>query len=202
METTTPSKFITAAIIAVVAVGAVAWWAGYQSGWNKAKLAVQNAGILPPSASETQVTNFSGKVLSVNGQKLDLKIVSVDPFAPKDLEVRTVVADQSTVIERLSMKDQAAFQKELDAFNKQVQAKGGAANVSPGEYPNPFITETIQMSDIKTDDIVTVMSNENIANAKSFTASKISVQIAITPPPSSIPVNATNTLPVPPATTR
>lgn len=170
------------ALVVVVVVGFAAWQFGYQSGWNKAKERVAKAGFLPPSGEMRAV---SGTLQAVSGSTLTVTTNTIDPFASDELKTRQVTVDQKTKIEKLTQKDPAAFEKESAAFTESLKKQGGAAaGGKPLSPPEPFIRETIKLSDIKTGDHITVLAGENIATAKQFTALTVSVLPTFAPPPS------------------
>lgn len=179
------TKQIAIAVGIVIVISVVSWQVGYKSGynsgWNKAKEVVQKSGLIP-QANITQTTVLAGTIETVNSQSFSLKTFSADPFASTDLLERTVNIDQNTVIEKLKQKDQAEFQKELKIYTEKTKTTvPGANGVSPSDYPMPFTKEKIALKDIKSGDRATVMSGENIATAKQFTATSVQVQSSMVP---------------------
>lgn len=154
-------------IIIAVAVGAAGWYLGYQAGWQKAKKVVEESGLLPATEG-VQVTNILGAVQEVGDGTMQLAVRSIDPFAPEELQVRTVIVDDSTSIGKLSLQ-----------ITPPLGKKAGVPSAT---------TTPLALGDIRVGDFVSVDAGEDIRTAKTFTATAITVL-----PPASSPPQASTT---------
>lgn len=124
---------------------------------------------------------ISGKVLSVSGNTITIEsMASVNPFETLPKE-RTITVNSTTKLISMEQKDQAIFQKEMEAFSKTMSSvKPGSVQSAPVVPPMPFNEKTISLSNLTVGTIINVEANENIKEKTSFIATKITT----TPTPS------------------
>jgi len=128
-----------------------------------------------------KIDTVSGTIISLDdGQGITIKNaqVSVNPDDPQGPPIRTVLfAENTMVVAQIPLTN-----KEIDAAHKQYQAdlKAGKS-VQP---PAPFKEETLAPDGLRLTMNITVTSDEDIRNAKTLTARKISFLA----PPSSVSV--------------
>jgi len=166
-------QFLTPIIFAVVAA-ALAGWIGYSAGLNGARAGAALPGMLPPPDG---VRDIIGTVKGVSGSEISMDANQL-PFAPKAPLKRTVIVDENTVIERLIEKDADTQRKEMNDFieksRKAAESNGPGPAILP---PLPFDRREVSISDVKAGDVIMASAGEDITNAKSFTAARISIQI-------------------------
>lgn len=121
-----------------------------------------------------EMRSISGKVLSISGSTVTIEsMASVNPFETLPKE-RTITVTSTTKLISMEQKDQASFQKEMEAFSKQMSSvKPGSAQSAPIMPPMPFSEKSISLSDIKVGEMINVEADENIKEKASFTAIKI-----------------------------
>ena len=77
-------------------------------------------------------------------------------------------------------KDQAQLEKEMKEFNEQISKTQTSTNpdqiVNPIMPPTSFTTKDISQSDLKVNQYISIMANENIKDKKEFTAAEIQAQ--------------------------
>lgn len=91
----------------------------------------------------------------------------------------TVVVSQATQIERVTMKDVGAIQKEQDAFDEKVKKSEAERAQDPSPQivrPELFVREKISLADIKPGDILSVYADGDTSKSSKLTATKIEVQ--------------------------
>lgn len=188
---------VVVAVIALV-VGAVGGFAlgrgavGSSSDVVKLRMQVEEAKKLFP-ALPGDIRSISGTVKEVKGGVITMETFSASPF-DETPRMRNVSVSGDTKITRNEQRDPAAYQRELDAFQKAIQSvKPGSAPPTP---PNPFREVAVKIEDLKQGDQISVTADENIRDKESFTANTISVfSIA---GPAGIPGGAIPPVPPPP----
>lgn len=140
----------------------------YSECWEDAR--DQLVGICKPATNmddNAAVTNFYGKLLTTNQGE---KQIVIDP-APlddgSDVDSLLVNIDNNTKIDQVVRKDEAEYQEELNIFNKEYQSDKNAV------YPLPFRNEEVDITAFRSGQNVTIVSNEDVRNAKSVSAEKI-----------------------------
>lgn len=158
----------------------------FEAGWQAAKDRLKQTGMAPMMDESMQISSASGQVSAVNGDKISVKINPLEPLADPDLDERTIEINENTKIYQLSEKNQEQYRKETEEFEKKIREQI-ANNSKPGEMPTVaaspvmppelFVKTEIKLSDIKIGSQINVVSaGQDIKNAKSFTASEITVQ--------------------------
>jgi len=154
-----------------------AYQLGYSTAWEKARTAVEKAGIFPRM---DKITSLRGEVIKVEGNKIYFKAQNVDPnpLNPQGPEERIArVTDETEIIKRVS-KTTEEFNKEVEEF-KQKRAelqekaeKGEEVNMTLTP-PFPYKEVNITLKEIKSGDKIRVYSNDDIRLAKEFEVTKI-----------------------------
>ena len=157
----------------------------FQAGWDAAKKRLSDSGFAAPMAN-FEINNVSGQVTAVKDNDITLKIRPLEPLADPSLDERIVKVDANTKIYTLEQKDQAQYQKEMEDFNKKMQEQlknplePGQAPTSPASAimpPEFFVKKEASISDIKVGATISVIAaDQDIKNAKQFTAAEIIVQ--------------------------
>ena len=131
--------------------------------------------------SMPEMRNVSGVVKQVKDGSFVLQ--SDPPANPfEDLpETREVIVGDKTAIIKLEQKDPAAYQKEIDMFQKEMESasKKSSAGITPGSLPtppNPFKEVKLALKDLKEGERVTVEAKDDIKTAERFEAVRIVVQ--------------------------
>ena len=150
----------------------------YQSGWDAAKLRLEQSGFMPMLGEDMEITSISGIVEEIQNNKISLKISPLEPLADSDLDNRTIEVDENTKIYQLTEKDPAEYQKEMDEFNKQMEEQ----MENPEEItemimlPEMYIEQEINLTDIQAGDRLTATAQEDIREVKEFKVIEIIVQ--------------------------
>lgn len=140
----------------------------YQKGFDAAEKRVQDSGFGGAFRVPSEVQTLSGTVIAIQGDKLSVRTLAVDPFADPALNDRTIVITSDTKLIQIVPKDPKVFQNELT-----VSAKSG---VTGKPAPVPFTEVVITVADIRVGDSFTVTASENIKTAATFTAQEIQIQ--------------------------
>lgn len=187
------------AVIALV-IGAVAGFAFGRGGIvgpspevTKLRAQVEEAKKLFPPLPE-DIRSVSGTVKEISGDLISIETFSANPF-DETPRMRSITADSGTEITRNQPKDSAAYQRELDQYQKSFQSAKPGSNLPVP--PNPFREVSIDISDIKVGDQIVALANENIRDRMSFKAKSISVSGVAGP--AGIPGGVIPPAPPPPA---
>ena len=181
---------ILAIVVLLVIVSYISWSVGKSGG-----LGTSGGAALPaPGPIPGGIRGFGGTVENVSDSGFTLRLSAYDPLASQGPSLRNVAVNTETILERLIQKDNATIQKEQTAFMEKISAggaapAGGQGSASGGENqsepltpPEPFIREKISLNDIKAGDMVLVSAGEDIATAKQFIATRVSLQPSVSLP--------------------
>lgn len=155
------------------------------------KARVASMGILPPQM--TEVKQLSGSIKSIDGQTVAVALqYPKDLFGDPALDERNVTVDSSTKITLLVQKDSAVFKKEMEEFQKRMNAQnpGTAFSGTPSELanrtaPSLFDRQDADISALKVGQAISITTAENVKDQKSFVAAAIEVSMM---PSTSTPV--------------
>lgn len=153
----------------------------YQAGWDAAKKKLSESGFVPPV---TEVKAIRGQVTGINGDKVTLKINSVEPLADPSLDTRVIDITSNTKIFEMINKDPEVYQKEMADFQKSMQDNGGKPT---GNAPMPFDKKEVDKSAISKDKNIIVMTDSNIKDSPEFTATEIDIQVPMPSVPTPMP---------------
>ncbi len=151
---------------------------GYQSGFDAARMLVENSDFGHFLSTPSDVRILSGTVTAVNGDLIALHLQSVNPFDGPALADRTVIVDASTTVTRLVPIDPKVFQAEMNSF--VTAAQGAATNTKTP--PASFTTAATDAASIKVGDSINVSASENIKTLKEFPASSITILLKAATP--------------------
>ncbi len=165
---------------------------GYAAGMAAAKKKIAASGLIPPSP--ITVNTISGTVKSVDTDRFTIAAnpVNFNPLdTPGPTERTIVVTDKTQITVRIP-----STPEEMAAANKAFQEsmKSGKL-VAP---PAPFTEKTVSFDAIKVSMVVTVTSADNIKDATTVNATKITFDAL----PSSNPTVPPAPIPIPPVTTK
>lgn len=128
------------------------------------------AGVVIGSMDEVHM--LIGKVTAINGNTLTLHLQQ-SVISNANLTDRMIVINNKTVVTRMTVKDQEAFQVDMNAYERQTEeAKKVPQIVLP---PLVSINVPTKASEIRIGDNLTVTASENINNQRSFVASSIEI---------------------------
>ncbi|MEK7145090.1 MAG: hypothetical protein AAB794_04540 [Patescibacteria group bacterium] len=159
----TIQKYFFAGAAAALALVFVAWQIGYRTGLEST-----------PTIQATQAQLLSdgksifGKIIDISGATLT--IATLDSALP----IRKVIIDSETVLGRLVPKDQKVYQSEITDFNGKIDTEKSSTALL--QFPSPFASETISLTNLRVGDIVTVTAADTILLESTFTATRVSVQ--------------------------
>ncbi len=144
----------------------------FDAGWEAAKGKLEESGFLPSEISE-----ISGEVNKVNGNKIILKTEPPSPLSDESLKIRKVVVNDNTELYNLKEKSQKQIEAEEKAYEKKLNnsssANGQEENMQEIKPPEYYNKEKIEIGDIKVGDHVNVKTKNNIKEQKKFEAQKI-----------------------------
>lgn len=149
---------------------------GYQVGFSAARTLVEKSALGNFFKTQSDVRSIPGTVTSIDGNRITIQGQSANnPFDGPALNTRTVIIDTNTKVIKLSKKDSATIQAEMNAFIKALKTK--TATSSPVALSaEPYIQTVVNSSSIQAGDLVTVTAGENIKNQAQFTATLIQIQ--------------------------
>jgi hypothetical protein len=137
----------------------------YKQGYEDARKKFQD---VYPNVTEASY-QVSGKVLSVNKNSFTIlqENLATNPYVDDVSDTRTILLTVSSTITTTTNKDDATFQKELQAFMKNPQS---------GTPPMPTVTHTLKLSDLNIGDRVTVSSLVDVRLLEKIEAQSVLVQ--------------------------
>ncbi len=171
----------------------------YQAGWNAAEQKLAQSGMIPGLNSNIPIKSISGTVEKIDGNKLTVKTISLNPLADPSTNERIVDVDNGTQFFQMTQKDPQEFQKEMTDFQKTMQSqtantsqvKNSQTQIQPqtATPPMPFDKKQISLSDIKVGQRISITSGSDLKTAKEFKAMEIDIQSDFSQP---APVAAPN----------
>lgn len=169
---------IMAFVLGLIVGGACLYAYGrddYQRGFSDAKNIALNSifGEMIPSEAE-DIRVLSGVVVGVKEGSVTLKADQINPFEDPKLRERVVKIAPDTKITKKDFGDMEAYMAEEEAFMKELEKNSGTTAEPP--IPPEINIVSGAFSDIKVDNVIVVIAVDNIATAKSFTASEIQIQ--------------------------
>jgi hypothetical protein len=154
----------------------------FQAGWDAAKkrLSESEFGMLG-APGNAEIKTVSGKVEKVSGNTATIKITPLEILADPNLDTRAIEIRNDTKIYQFVKRDQVQYQKELDAFNKQmnefINPKTPPERIGePIAPPEMFEKKEAKLSDIQAGQQITVVAGENIKDSKTIKAVEITIQ--------------------------
>lgn len=153
----------------------------FQDGWNAAKQRLIDSGLAPMMEEDIEITLVDGKVKQINGDKIILSIHPLGPLTDPELDERIVQIDNNTKFYQLKEKDEAQYQEEMEEFDNRIeeqeeQIDNLEIDIKPIFPPEMFIREEVSFSNIKIDQELAVIAQEDIKDTKEFKAVEIVVQ--------------------------
>jgi len=148
----------------------------FEAGWQAAEQRLAETGFVAVLEND-EITTVDGEVMSIENNKIELKIRALEPLADADLDQRIIKVNEDTKIYQLEEKDNAEYEKEMNEFNKKMQAQmENPELIEPIEPPDFFSRKEISLTDISVGDRLTAIAKENIKRIKEFEAIEIIVQ--------------------------
>ena len=166
-------QYIAVFIIGALIGAGLSFPLSKQVGFNIAKERVFASPMGAVFRSPDEVRSISGTVTEIKGDEITIHTEVRSVFDDTSFADRTVIIATDTKIFKNEPTDMATFQKEMEAFMKNIRA--GKNNIAPPRPPEPTRTE-VEMSDITVGSTITATAEENIKTAKKFTASEIQIQ--------------------------
>jgi hypothetical protein len=161
--------------------------------WDQAKQRLATFGLVPNSGNPKQeINNIYGTVESISGNNISLKIKPFDILADPALDNRIISFDSSTKIYQLekvaggSQPDMTPPSATSDSGasgsgSADVQQGGDLSKLDSKNMTNPvapafsYQSKEIKIGDIKVGDMVSVLSDSNIRDAKNIQAKGITL---------------------------
>ena len=148
----------------------------YQAGFNAARTLVENSSF-GNFFHATDSHSISGTVISIEGNHLTIHLSFVNPLDDQTLTTRSIFIGTSTSIVKLTPKDPAAFQLEVNAFIRSQSGSTTSNEETQSVSPPAFLTQVgANLEDVEVGDVVTVSAPEVVSSLKEFTASEIQIQ--------------------------
>ncbi len=178
---TSYTTFIIVAVVSLV-IGGVAGFFGamyYSPMMNSNNLNMANNQMdmnLGDNQMPVQpiIHSIIGTIKSVSGDTFVLSVNS--KMFGSNISERTVSINSKTVFLKLTHKDRAVFQKEIDAFMKKMNSASSSVDINNAMVPPmPYTEKTVSSQKLTEGMNVMVLSDENIKDKASFTASKIEI---------------------------
>lgn len=176
-------------ILTIFIVGLIFFSLGYYAAnlINQTKCgSLISGGITIPFSEQTSnlaslgIKNATGEVKEIRGNAITLIMdETAISQTSTSTEEKIVLTDSKTKVYKMVLKDQTAFQQEVDEFNKKTQDNSAGTstqnqiNQTDLQPPQPFDETLADFSDIKAGDKIGAMATVNIENLKEFTAIEI-----------------------------
>lgn len=157
----------------------------YQAGWDAAMQTLKDSGALPQMLEATEVKNIDGKIESISGNDVTIKVSTPGLISTPTLLTRTVTIDPNTKIIQLVQRDQAEIQKEFEIFNEKMQQQQTQSVTDPKDMPYPPQMQDkkdVSLGDLKVGQTIMVQAAEDIKDKKQFAATEIQIQQSIATP--------------------
>lgn len=185
------NKALIAVIAILLAIGVfgLGWYAGslmapggmaiggdnkdadtFTAGWAAARQRLIDTGFWLPGG-EGAVQAVSGTITAVAGESITVAIQPVEPLADPKYDVRTVQITPETMVYLREIKDAETLDQEFAAYWKAVEA--GETDL---DTVVPYRTVPADATVLTADARITAYADENIAEAESFTATRIEVE--------------------------
>ena len=165
---------------------------GYAAAWAEAKSKVNASSLVPPNS---QTSTITGRVTAVGSASFDMETPSLarSPLDEQTPTTRTVNVTSSTDIVLRIERSREEVQKENEAYQAMLEKFRPDANTNETlpPPPSPFVEKKGALADIKTGMNVTVTAAEDIAYARTITATAVRVEVVTqnpgTPEPPPLP---------------
>jgi acylphosphatase len=160
-------------LIALAAYNSYSFTPGNYSTGNNAYTVSQGANMnnaKKMAAQKSPTNNVTGIVRSVDDGSITISAISPDPAATDEPKTRVILVSPDTKFVAIVAKTAAQIKADLKQFKNDQ--KTGKATVPP----SPMREITIAPSDIKLTMMITAFADNDISNAASFNATKISFQ--------------------------
>ena len=137
----------------------------FQEGWDAARQRLsqfQMGGIMPPGM---EIRSVNGNIQKIDGNAITVKINPLEPLSDPKLDTRTIIVDSKTKISIAVQRDSQQFQKELQEYEEKMRAildQDAPAEKNLVNPPASFDIKEIALSDLKKDQQISVIANENI----------------------------------------
>jgi len=128
--------------------------------WDQAKQRLTDSGIVANLPSSPEVKSVYGIVTAVSGNKITLKIKSLDILADPDLDTRIIEVSDATKLYQMVKNENVA------ASNSASSPKGAPPKAN---YQN----KEIKIGDLKAGNRLSVLSDNDIKNQKNIKANTI-----------------------------
>ena len=145
----------------------------FEAGWEAAKKKVENSGAAPAVKGETKT--IKGRITEVKPDRIIISARLLNPLDDEKLKTRTVIIGGGTKIIIREEKSGKTIRKEHNEYNKKMEEFRQGKGEMP-KVPEIYIERSGSIDDLKSGQIITVESKENIRQAAEFTASKILVR--------------------------
>jgi hypothetical protein len=143
----------------------------YQAGFDAAKKLVEQSSVGTVIKTPDDIRNFEGTVTATEGNRITIhKQFSTNPFDDMTLNDRAVIITNDTKITKLTAKDPAVFQTEMQEFLQN------SINTTSAIPPGTFLSTSANIADITIGSQISVTATENIKVMKEFIVSEIQIQ--------------------------
>lgn len=148
----------------------------FQAGWDSAETRLKESGFF---MEPEEVKEINGEVISITGDKIELKISPLFPLADSDLDTRNVIVNAQTAIYLLKQKDLNAYEAEMKAYDLKINQLMQSEEPNLTEISNPpefFERNKVTVADIQKNQIIRVITETNIKDSKEFIAKEILIE--------------------------
>ncbi|HTM67769.1 MAG TPA: hypothetical protein VL426_00580 [Candidatus Binatia bacterium] len=174
----------------------------YDAGYADAKAKLEKLSVIAPEPDH--LTQLSGNVLEVKTSSFTMRVDAsvLNPLVKGVPEVREVRVTKGTAITVKVKRDEAAYQRDLEAYDKELSAAVAAGKSVP-KAPSPYEDKKIALADLKATDHVVVTADHDVKYEASFDAVSVAVgyesrTFVPEPIPESRPPAPTDNRPPPP----
>lgn len=148
----------------------------YQGGMEDAYLNLikrGHASIVARGYGIRKSKTIGGKVKEIGDSSITLTVYPVSPLTDPDLDERNVIIDENTKIYKRAEKDSEQYEKEMQEFDAKMADLANNPDTEIPEPPEGFEKQEISLSELNTDNQITITAEDLIHNAKEFIASEI-----------------------------
>ncbi|MDD3607651.1 MAG: hypothetical protein PHQ20_02550 [Candidatus Moranbacteria bacterium] len=127
--------------------------------------------------ADFEIRSISGKIKDIQDQKIIIETLSLEDPMGTELEDRTVIINGDTKFYRSQEKTPEAYKREIEEFNAKLSAEKENSSLEAVFPPDPFIKTEINLTELKKDQQVSILSGENIKGKQAFTAIEVYLQM-------------------------
>ncbi len=143
---------------------------GYSEGYADARQKAESFNLIPHN---NEMNTLVGVVTSIQGEKLTIKMTSLNPFLPDEYWVRTVNTSANTLVEEFVVPEIQIIDPALLGTSTTPPQVGLEKNENIVTTSPTLSKKTISIQNLAIGDMISVDAGTNVANIMEFDAKSI-----------------------------